>query len=238
MKNILEICQDVANMACVQPPVSLFGASSQNEQIFLSVARDALDGLLRYGDWQELTKDGELRTQAGKCDYFIGDFCPDFYQLINNTVYVKDAADKVIGAVTPEQWQRDKYFHDASNNVKFKIQNSMFRFLTPPPANLKIVFQYRSAVIAYDQGLFTEKTKLTANTDIPVFDEYLVKLAIRWRLQARNGQNYQEEFDEYQQECRKRFGSGIAAKDICLAGRLVADPTAEGGVIVYGKPGN
>lgn len=238
MKSILEICQDVANMACVQPPVSLFGASSQNEQIFLSVAKDALDGLLRYGDWQELTKDGELRTIEGKSDYFIGDFCPDFYQLLNNTVYIKDAADKVIGAVTPEQWQRDKYFHDAAGDIKFKIQNSMFRFLTPPPGNIKIVFQYRSAVIAYDNGMFTEKTKLTADNDIPVFDEYLVKLAVRWRLQARNGQDYQEEFNEYQQECRKRFGSGLATRDICLAGNCPAFPPAEGGVIVYGKSSN
>ena len=217
MKNILDICKDVANVACVQPPSTLFGASSQNEQIFLSVAKDALSGLMRYGDWQELTKDGLLVTKEGKTDYLISEFCPDFYQLLNNTVYIKDASEKVIGAVTPEQWQREKYFHDNTGAVRFKIQNSMFRFLAPPPAGTKIVFQYRSAVVAFDAGMFEEKTEITANTDIPVFDEYLVKLAIRWRLQSRNGQDYQEEFAEYQRECRKRFGSGLAAKDISLA---------------------
>lgn len=45
---------------------------------FLSVANDALNGLLRYGDWQELTKDGVLRTVVGKSDYPIASFCPDF----------------------------------------------------------------------------------------------------------------------------------------------------------------
>ena len=55
MKNILQICQDVAAVVCVQAPTTLFGSTGQNEKIFLSVANDALNGLLRYGDWQELT---------------------------------------------------------------------------------------------------------------------------------------------------------------------------------------
>lgn len=228
MKNILEICQDAANLACVQPPQSLFGGQSQNEQIFLSVARDALNGLLRYGDWQELTKDGELVTTEGKTDYLIRAFCPDFFQLLNNTVYVKDVQEKVIGAIRPEQWQREKYLHDDGDTVKFKIQNSMFRFLTPPPEGIKIVFQYRSAAVAYDSGMFVEKTEITADTDVPVFDEYLVKLAVRWRLQARNGLAYQEEKQEYEKECAKRFGSGLSSRDILLGGCL-SEP-ADGGV--------
>lgn len=237
MKNILKICQDVANVACVQPPNTLFGATSQNEQIFLSVARDALSGLMRYGDWQELTKDGVLKTVDGKKDYLIAEFCPDFYQLLNNTVYIKDGQEKVIGSITPEQWQREKYFHDLSGEIKFKIQNSMFRFLAQPPAGIKIVFQYRSAAVVYDSAMFEEKTDISDNTDIPVFDEYLVKLAIRWRLQARNGQDYQEEFGEYQRECRKRFGSALAAKDISLASSM-NDVCLQEGVIAYGKSGN
>ncbi len=234
MKNILQICQDVAAVACVQAPTSLFKNAGQNEKIFLSVANDALNGLLRYGDWQELTKDGILRTVAGKSDYPICDFCPDFYQLLNNTVYIRDGAEKLIGAVTPEQWQREKYFHDNSGEIKFKIQNSMFRFLTPPPGDIRIAFQYRSAVIAYDRQMFTEKTELSEDTDIPVFDEYLVKLAIRWRLQARNGQSYEEEYNEYEKECRKRFGATLATRDINLAGGLVTDLTSSG-VIIHGK---
>ena len=234
MKNILEICQDAANLACVQPPKTLFGSGSQNEQIFLSVAKDALNGLLRYGDWQELTKDGELVTMKGKTDYLIKAFCPDFFQLLNNTVYIKDSRERVIGSIRPEQWQREKYLHDESNTVKFKIQNSMFRFLEPPPEGIKIVFQYRSAAVVYDGGLFTEKTDITADTDIPVFDEYLVKLAIRWRLQARNGHAYQEEYDEYEKECRKRYGSGLAAGDIRLGG---GENLCDGGIAYVKQSG-
>lgn len=235
MKNILEICQDAANLACVQEPQSLFTTSSQNNRVFQSIAKDALNGLLRYGDWQELTKDGELITSKNKTDYLIKAFCPDFFQLLNNTVYIKDGNEKIIGSIRPEQWQHEKYFHSDDNTIKFKIQNSMFRFLTPPPEGIKIVFQYRSSVVAYENGLFTEKTEITKDTDIPVFDEYLVKLAIRWRLQARNGIAYDEEYREYETECRKRFGSTLANKDISLGG--MTDSISDGG-IAYVKQSN
>ena len=232
MKSILEICQDVADVACVQAPKTLFDRSSQNARIFLSVAKDALNGLLRMGDWQELTKDGCLVTIKCKKDYLIKTFCPDFFQLLNNTVYIKNAEEKVIGAIRPEQWQREKFFGDAGSGIKFKIQNSMFRFLQEPPEGLKIVFQYRSANIVFENGMFSEKTEITKDSDIPVFDEYLVKLAIRWRLQARNGLDYSEEFLEYQQECRKRFGAGLASQDIVLSGN---EKTLSDGGIVYVK---
>ena len=235
MKSILEICQDAANLACIQPPATLFDGSSQNSKIFLSVARDALNGLLRLGDWQELTKDGCLVTMKGKKDYFIKAFCPDFFQLLNNTVFIKDSNEKVIDSIRPEQWQREKFFGESSLGIKFKIQNSMFRFLQEPPEGIKIVFQYRSANVVFDSGMFVEKTEITQDSDVPIFDEYLVKLAIRWRLQARNGQSYDEEYAEYQTECRKCFGAGLSCRDIVLSDR---ESNLSDGGIVYVGPEN
>lgn len=220
MKNILQICQDAASLVATQRPQNLFNEDSQQEAIFLSVAKDTLDSLLRYGDWQELTKEARFRTIEGKCNYIIKDFCEDFYCLINNTVYVKDTAEKVIGSITPEQWMRDKYFNVPDLDLKFKIQNGMIKFLTPPAGDLSIVFQYRSSVIVFggvNGCCGEEKSDLTANTDIPVFDEYLVKKGIVWRWYRRNGMPYEEEFNEYEREVKNRFASGLAAKDINLA---------------------
>ena len=109
MKNILKICQEAADLTATQKPTDLFSGSSQQEAIFLSVAKDTLDSLLRYGDWQELTKEGKLCTTCHQSNYLISDFCPDFYSLLNNTVYIKDSSEKVIGAITPEEWMKEKY---------------------------------------------------------------------------------------------------------------------------------
>lgn len=217
MKTILEICQEVADLAAVKRPDDLFNSSSQQNSIFLSVAKSALDSLLRHGNWQELTKEGCLRIVKGKKQYVIKDIIPDFHCLLNNTVYIKDATERVVGAITPEQWMRDKYFFNSATDVKFKIQNGCFVFLNEPQNRVKIVFQYRSDNIVRDFLTLEEKNVLTANTDIPVFDEYLVKLGILWRWLKRSGLDYSEEYTEYQQELKKCFGAELATKDINLA---------------------
>lgn len=218
MKSILEICQEVADMSAVKRPNDLFNATSLSDSIFLSVAKSALDSLLRYGDWQELTKEGVLRTSGKKEYYLLDAVCPDFYSLLNNTIYIKDKHEKVIGAITPEEWMKEKYFNDSTSSTKFKIQNGYIKFLTPPPDGLKIVFQYRTNSICLDPyNGYSEKSALTKNTDIPIFDEYLVKLGILWRWFKRNGMDYTEEYAEYERELKKKFGSSLALKDINLS---------------------
>lgn len=216
MKTILEICREVADLAAVKRPENLFNTGSQQENIFLSVAKSALDSLLRYGDWPELTREGSIITDGGKCRYLISQYVPDFYSLLNNTIFVKDKCERVIGAITPEQWMRDKYFSSPSSDIKFILQNGCFLFLNPPP-DVKIVFQYRSNSIVWDFKTFEEKSVLSANDDVPIFDEYLVKLSILWRWLKRSGLDYSEELNEYERELKKRFGTCLATKDISLA---------------------
>ncbi|MBQ8671737.1 MAG: hypothetical protein IJ525_04360 [Alphaproteobacteria bacterium] len=217
MKTILEICREAADLAAAKRPENLFNIASQQDSIFLSVAKSALDSLLRYGDWQELTKEGCLFTFAGQKQYAIADVAPDFYSLLPNTIYIKDTHEHIIGAITPQQWMKDKYFYSSSTDIKFKIQNGRFVFLREPPARVKIVFQYRSNNIVWDFKTYEEKNILTANTDVPIFDEYLVKLGILWRWLKRSGLDYSEEIGEYERELKKRYGAERATKNICLA---------------------
>lgn len=216
MKTILEICRETADLAAVKRPENLFNSTSQQESIFLSVAKSTLDSLLRYGNWEALTKEGCLMTTGCQSSYPINAFAPDFYCLLNNTIYIKDMQERVIGAITPEQWMKEKYFHSSGSNVKFKIQNGRFIFLNPPAQEVKIVFQYRSNNIVWDYKTLEEKNTLSANTDVPIFDEYLVKLGILWRWLKRSGLDYNEELNEYERELKKRFGTELATRDIHL----------------------
>lgn len=233
MQSILAICQEVADLAAVKRPEDLFNSTSQQDCIFLSVAKSALDSLLRYGDWQELTKEGVLRTSGHRKQYLLSAVAPDFYSLLNNTIYVKDLNEKVIGAITPEDWAKAKYFYDDNSGIKFKIQNGMIKFLTPPPDGLKIVFQYRSNIVCVDGQTYAEKSTVTKNNDIPIFDKYLLKLGILWRWLKRNGMDYTEEYAEYEREIKKKFASSLAVKDINLAGGI--DNWTEEGIIINVK---
>ncbi len=237
MHSILEICQEAASLVATQKPNDLFDEDSQQEAVFLSIAKDTLDSLLRYGDWQELTKEGVLRTAGKKTSYLLTAICPDFYSILNNTIYIKDSAERVIGAITPQDWMREKYFNCPSADVRFKIQNGMIKFLTPPPDGIKIVFQYRSSTIVFDAANgYEEKSEITKNTDVPVFDEFLVKKGIVWRWYKRNGMDYTEEYNEYEREVKVKFGAGLATQDIDLSGGYF-DPV-EAGVYVNAAKAN
>ena len=230
MKTILEICKEVADLAAVQRPDDLFSAENQNDQIWLSVAKSELDSLMRYGNWQELTKEAILLTNSSQTIYPLDMIAPDFYCLLQNTVYIKDQAERVIGAITPEQWARDKCFK-VNDDVSFIIQNNRIKFLNNPSC-WKILLMYRSSNIVWDFNTFEEKTVLEKNTDVPIFDEYLVKLGILWRWLKRSGLDYTEEYNEYQRELKKRFGVGLATKDIALGSEVFADMGDIANVIV------
>jgi nucleoside-diphosphate-sugar epimerase len=102
------------------------------------------------------------------------------------------------------------------NNYKvFKIQNNMIRFLKNPGCK-KFHFSYKSNAVCLDGTTQQPKPQITANTDIPVFDEYLVKLGIIWRFNKRTGLDYTEEYNEYERELNKSYAETKAAGDIKL----------------------
>ncbi len=70
--------------------------------------------------------------------------------------------------------------------------------------------------MCYDAKTEEPKPQITENTDIPVFDEYLVKLGIIWRWNKRTGMDYTEEYNEYQRELSKSYAESKAAGDIRL----------------------
>lgn len=231
--NILEICQEVADITSTQRPTDLFEENSQHNIIFLSVAKAELNSLMRYGDWQDLTKEATLLTVKNKTIYPIDNIVPDFYSILNNTIYIKDEMERVIGAITPEDWMREKYFSCPDVDIKFKIQGNAFKFLQSPDCGKKIVFQYRSNAVCYDGKTYEEKSTITKNTDVPIFDNYVVQLGITWRWLKRNGMDYAEEYNEYINELKKKFGTGLATKDINLAREEI--DIADSGVVINVK---
>lgn len=231
--NILEIAQEAADICAVARPRDLFNTTSQNDQLFASVVKSTLSSLMRHADWQALTRDGVLYTSDGVKDYVIDNIVPDFHSLIGSSLYMKDNIRNVIGAITEERWAREKQYHCPEIDVIFKIQNNMFRFLKNP-GDLEIRFNYKSNAVCIDAVTSEPKSQLTANTDIPVFDPYLVKLGIVWRWNKRTGLDYAEEYNEYQRELDKSYAETKAAGDINLAYQVKFFDEPNGGAIVDG----
>lgn len=233
MSNILEIAQEAADICAAQRPTDLFDTSNQNDFIMASVVKSTLSSLMRHADWQGITRDAVLYTVDGQTEYLIDNIVPDFHSLVNSTIYIKDTFENVVGAITYERWAIEKQFHVPEIDLLFKIQNNKFIFAKNPGCR-RVYFTYRSNAVCYDAQTEEPKSQITKNTDIPVFDNYLVKLGIVWRWNKRTGMDYTEEFNEYQRELDKSFAATTAAGDINLAfsDNIFDDPN--GGAIVNG----
>ena len=218
--NILEIAQESADICAVQRPTDLFNSSIQNDMLFASVVKSTLSSLMRHAGWQALTREAVFRTFEGKKDYLIDDIAPDFHSLVNGTMYVVDDNGSVIGAITEEKWAKE--MQNGSSQDFFKIQNNMIRFSRDMGCK-EIHFTYKSNAVCLDGKTGEPKAQITKNTDIPIFDPYLVKLGIIWRWNKRSGMDYQEEYNEYQRELNKSFAETKAVGDIFLGGDLFED---------------
>lgn len=215
MTSILTIAQDAADICAVQRPTNLFNSNIQNDQLFASVVKSTLSSLMRRAEWQAITREGVLLTNQGQKEYLIDNIVPDFHSLVNKTMYIRDNMRFVVGAITEEKWARLKQFHTPEIDVIFKIQNNKIKFLKDPGC-LKLHFTYKSDAVCYDAQTEEPKPQITANSDIPVFDEYLVKLGIIWRWLKRSGMDYAEEYNEYERELNKSYAETKAAGDIKL----------------------
>lgn len=236
--NILEIAQEAADICAVQRPTDLFNSSVQNDQLFASVVHSTLDSLMRHAEWQAITREGVLYTTYGQTDYLIENVAPDFHSLVNGTMYIRDNMRFVIGAISEERWAREKQFHTPEIDVLFKVQNNKIKFLKDPGC-LKLHFTYKSNAVCYDAETEEPKPRLTANSDIPIFDEYLVKLGIIWRWNKRTGLDYTEEYNEYQRELEKSYAETKAAGDIRLDSHYGIFDDSDGVIVdvnVTGKP--
>ena len=232
MSSILSIAAEAADICAVQRPTDLFSNSSQNDILFASIAKSTLSSLMRHADWQCLVREAVFDTEPGQTDYLIDTIATDFHSLINATIYAADDTRNVIGAVSEERWAKEKQFHTPEIDLLFKIQNNMIRFIKDP-GKARVHFFYKSNAVCIDASSSRPKSQITLNSDVPVFDAYLVKLGMIWRFQKRSGLDYAEEYNEYQRELNKSYAQTKAPGNISLAyenGALWHD--ANGGVIV------
>ena len=216
MTNILDIAKSAANMCAVQEPATLVNPTTQNDQLFASVVQSTLDSLMRSCDWQTLEREAVLYTNDGQKNYALDTIAPDIYSIISGSLWDKGSMRSVIGGMTQESWRQHKQYHIPVVDIYFKIQNNQIMFLKNPGC-LEIRFAYRSNAVVIDQKTAEPKTSITKDSDVPVFDEYLVKLGIVWRWLKRSGMDYAEEYDEYVHELNKSYALAKAPGEINLA---------------------
>lgn len=218
--NILTIAREAAAVVSTDQPNTLFDKNNAQSVLFLSLLNDTLESLKRFGDWQQLQKEGAFFITDSTYVYPIDEIAPDFFSLMPDTIYIKDSKEKVIGSIRAEDFVKSKVFRTSNNGVEFYLKGNAFHFVSLPPVGSRVIFQYRSNKVVKaaetENGELVFKERPSKDSDLTLFDPYLVKLSIIWRWYKRNAFAYAEEYQEYLTEVKKAFSEGVCPKDISL----------------------
>ena len=230
--NSLTLAREAAAVVSTDQPDTLFDKHTAQSQLFLSLLNDSLESLKRFGDWQQLQKEASFFILESCYVYPLEEIAPDFFSLVPDTIFIKDSQEKVIGSISAEEFMKSKVFKTSSGDVEFYLKGNAFCFTSLPKVGARIVFHYRTNNLVKEEnqvnGEWVYKPYPTKDTDIALFDPYLIKLSLIWRWYKRNSFAYNEELQEYLTEVKKAFAEGICLKNISLTGK--------GDNIIFGGP--
>lgn len=172
----------------------------------------------RAYDWQELQKEHTFASVASTVGYAVPS---DFDRMINNTFWNSSNNQRVLGPKTPQQWRHlnNSTSSNASSSDYFRIRDKEVQIFPTPSSVENFVYEYITNLIVEDSG-GTGQTGWEADTDVPVIDEYLIKLNATWIFLKMQGRPYAEEQREYDLAAAERASVNGARETIYHTGNL------------------
>lgn len=216
---LLSICQGVARETGIAVPSTIVGNTADEAVTLLAFAQREGNAIARKHPWTTLQREHTFNTVAGTAYY---DLPSDFLFLLTDTAWDRSDYDRMIGPLTPAEWQvrKSAIIGQADLVKRWRIKavsGAAKYYLDPTPSDVSsIVFEYASSSWCQSSG-GTAQTSWAADTDTGRVDEYLVQLGMTWRMLSRMGRVYAEERAEYDNEMMKAIardgGSRIVRLD-------------------------
>jgi len=190
--SLLSICQDILNETKSSSiPAVIIGNNDDVAKQILQAVKNSIIELSRGYQWQELQKEYTFASVISQANYSLPS---DFDRLVNDTFWNQDQHRALIGATTAETWRilKDSATLGVGYEEFYRIRNNEIVIHQTPTVAENYVFEYITKNIV-KSSTNTPQTGFLADTDIPVIDEYIVKLDTTWRWLKNNGRAYAEE---------------------------------------------
>ena len=173
-------------------PTTIIGNTQDVALQILEVLKVSMVELARSYDWQELQKEKTFTAAANTQNY---DLPADFDRFINETFWNVAEMWPVKGPMTPEEWRilKNSTISGGATTEYFRIRGGhTVLFPIPSSSTDSYIYEYiTNKIINSSAGV--GQTEWLADTDVPVIDEYIVRLDATWRWLSKNGRPYAEE---------------------------------------------
>lgn len=172
-------------------PSTIIGNNQDIAKQVLEAITVSITTLSRSYDWQELQKENSFSSVASTEGYALPS---DFDRFIDNTFWNTTQKRAMIGSVSPQEWRtlNDSTVSGGSVGEYYRIRDNEVKIFPTPTAVESYKYEYITDLIVEDSG-GTGQTGWQADTDVPVVDEFILRLDATWRLLKMQGRPYAEE---------------------------------------------
>lgn len=198
MDNLLEIVQQSCQLLSLPVPASVTDSTDVQVLQLWAIANEEGKSLQRSYDWQLLTLEYTFSSTASEAQPTAIPL--DLDRWLANTMFDRTTRREVIGPITPQQWQAIQA-QPQLNRVflAWRERTGIFYTTPTPTAGDTIAYEYVTKNWVLAENL-DPKDSFTADTDVPLLNDQMFILGIRWRFLKSKGIDYAQDFDTYQRQ--------------------------------------
>lgn len=192
--SLVSIIQDAADVLGLTRPSTVFSSTDPAIITLLGLAQVEGKSLYDRHTWEVLQTEYTFSTADGTASYALPDA---FDAIIKDTVFNRTRRRRMVGDLSPEQWQETQASLVTMVNPAFRIRGSLF-YISPTPSSIEtIAYEYMSKNWCQSSGL-TGQSRWAADTDTGVLNEHLMMLGIVWRFKSAKSLDYAEAMNDYE----------------------------------------
>lgn len=203
--SLLSIIQNTADRIGITRPSAVVSSTDQQVRQLFGFAVEEGRSLAKRGDWEALTQEWTFIT-VGQAEQTNQPIPPDFEAMLPDSVFNRTSQRKVIGPITPQQWQIIKAQPTVGMvYLSFRRRNGALLITPDPTAGEVIAYEYLSKYWARNSA-GAAKATFTSDDDETYLDEELMIQGIRWRWKAAKGLDYGEDMRTYEINVQRALG--------------------------------
>ena len=197
--SLLSIIQNAADRLGLTRPSTVISSQDDNAKVLLGLAQEEGKSLVDRHTWQVLQTEYTFSTADGTASYALPS---GFDFLIKDTVYNRTSRRRMLGDLSPAQWQETQASLVTMVNPAFRIRNNLF-YISPTPTSVEtIAYEYVTKNWCQSSDA-TGQSEWASDTDTALLDEELIKLGVIWRFRAKKGFDYAEDMNTYEYRVAK-----------------------------------
>jgi len=192
--SFLTIIQNASDRLGITRPTTAVASTDQQVLQLVGLAQEEGKDLAKRNAWQALQTEHTFPTVASTASYALPD---GFDSILKETVFNRTRRRRMVGDLTPEQWQETQSSLVTMVNPAFRIRGSLFYISPTPTAVETIAYEYNSKNWC-QSSLAVAQSAWAADTDTGILDEELMTLGLKWRWKKSKGLDYADDFNGYE----------------------------------------